>query len=66
MINDQIVNAETGEIQIVTVSENELEKREAEALANAIKHTEAETAKAALFAKLGLTAEEAALLLGAN
>lgn len=67
MINDQIINAETGEVEIVTLSADEIAKREAEGLAIATlrEQTEATQAaeKAALLAKLGITEDEAKLLL---
>jgi hypothetical protein len=63
MINDQIINAETGEIEIVVVSPNEIKKREAEGLAKEALLAEAATQKAALLAKLGITDDEAKLLL---
>jgi hypothetical protein len=65
-----IVNCETGEVTEVELTAEELAQRTADAAAYAAleaeKEAEAEakaTAKAALLTKLGITAEEASLLL---
>jgi hypothetical protein len=69
MYNHKIVNAETGEETIVELSQEEIAVIEAniakvntELAADAAKAE----AKAALLTRLGITAEEAALLLGGN
>ena len=66
-----IVNCETGEVTEVELTAEEVAQRAADAAAYAAleaeKEAEAEakaTAKAALLTKLGITADEAALLLG--
>ena len=66
-----IVNCETGEVTEIELTAEEVAQRTADAAAYAAleaeKEAEAEakaTAKAALLTKLGITAEEAALLLG--
>jgi hypothetical protein len=66
-----IVNCETGEVTEVELTAEEIAQRTADAAAYAAleaeKEAEAEakaTAKAALLTKLGITADEAALLLG--
>ena len=66
-----IVNCETGEVTEVELTAEEVAQRTADAAAHAAleaeKEAEAEAkaiAKAALLTKLGITAEEAALLLG--
>jgi hypothetical protein len=66
-----IVNCETGEVSEVELTAEEVAQRTADAAAYAAleaeKEAEAEakaTAKAALLTKLGITADEAALLLG--
>ena len=66
-----IVNCETGEVSEVELTAEEVAQRAADAAAYAAleaeKEAEAEakaTAKAALLKKLGITADEAALLLG--
>ena len=66
-----IVNCETGEVTEMELTAEEVAQRTADAAAYAAleaeKEAEAEakaTAKAALLTKLGITAEEAALLLG--
>jgi len=66
-----IVNCETGEVTEVELTAEEIAQRAADAAAYAAleaeKEAEAEakaTAKAALLTKLGITADEAALLLG--
>ena len=66
-----IVNCETGEVSEVELTAEEVAQRTADAAAYAVleaeKEAEAEakaTAKAALLTKLGITAEEASLLLG--
>ena len=61
-----IHNAETGEIETREMNAAELEQYEKDATAAQIKATEDATKaaeKAAVLAKLGLTADEAALLL---
>jgi hypothetical protein len=65
-----IVNCETGEVTEVELTAEEVAQRTADAAAYAAleaeKEAEAEakaTAKAALLTKLGITAEEASLLL---
>jgi hypothetical protein len=66
-----IVNCETGEVTEVELTAEEVAQRTVDAAAYAAleaeKEAEAEakaTAKAALLTKLGITAEEASLLLG--
>ena len=66
-----IVNCETGEVTEVELTAEEVAQRTADAAAYAALEAEKEaeveakaTAKAALLTKLGITAEEAALLLG--
>jgi hypothetical protein len=66
-----IVNCETGEVTEVELTAEEVAQRTADAAAYAAleaeKEAEAEAkaiAKAALLKKLGITADEAALLLG--
>ena len=66
-----IVNCETGEVTEVELTAEEVAQRTADAAAYAALEAEKEaeaqakaTAKAVLLAKLGITAEEAALLLG--
>jgi hypothetical protein len=64
--NVQIVNIETGEIVKRTMNAEELAQREADVAANVAAQAEVEaaaTAKAALLARLGITADEATLLL---
>ena len=59
-------NVSTGEISEIELTEAELAKIEQDKQAFAIKQVEAQakaTAKAALLSKLGITADEAALLL---
>jgi hypothetical protein len=65
-----IVNCETGEVSEVELTAAEVKQREADAVAYAKAKADEEqaaadkaTAKAALLAKLGITADEAALLL---
>ena len=61
-----IHNVATGEILEREMTESEFAQRvkdEAEALANQQKQTEKAEAKAALLAKLGITADEAKMLL---
>lgn len=65
------VNCTTGEVLEIELTDEEVAQREAEAAAYAAAEAEREaeaqikaTAKAALLAKLGITADEAALLLG--
>jgi N-acetylmuramic acid 6-phosphate (MurNAc-6-P) etherase len=65
----KIVNCETGEEIVRDATVEEITQIEAEQAAQAIAKAEAqvkETAKAALLNKLGITAEEAQLLLGGN
>lgn len=64
-------NIETGEISEVELTAAEVKQRESDAIAYAKSKTDVQqaaadkaAAKAALFAKLGITADEAALLLG--
>jgi uncharacterized protein (AIM24 family) len=67
----KIHNAETGEIIEVELTADEIAQREADAIAYAKAKAEEEKsaakkadAKAALLERLGITADEAALLLG--
>jgi hypothetical protein len=68
MINVIEINAVTGETTVTELTKKQIDDREAAAAAlEAEKAAEAEakaTAKAALLDRLGITAEEAALLLG--
>jgi type IV secretory pathway VirB9-like protein len=64
-----IVNCETGEVTELELTAEEVAQREADAIAYAANKAAEEqaaadkaTAKAALLAKLGITADEAALL----
>ncbi len=69
MYNHKIVNTETGEETIVELSQDEIAVIEANIEKANVELAEAETkaaAKAALLERLGITAEEAALLLGGN
>ena len=66
-----VVNCETGEVQEIELTAEEIATRTAEVAAYAAAEAEheaevkaAETAKAALLTKLGITADEAKLLLG--
>lgn len=66
-----VVNCETGEVQEIELTAEEIATRTAEAAAYAAAEAEREaeaqakeTEKAALLAKLGITADEAKLLLG--
>jgi hypothetical protein len=66
-----IVNCETGEVSEVELTAEEVAQRAADAIAATRAKAEADAdaaakaiAKAALLAKLGISAEEAALLLG--
>ena len=66
-----IVNCETGEVSEVELTAEEVAQRAADATQAAKAKAEADadaatkaTAKTALLAKLGISAEEAALLLG--
>jgi predicted Fe-Mo cluster-binding NifX family protein len=66
-----IVNCETGEVSEVELTANEIAQREADAAAYATTKANEDaaaadraTAKAALLTKLGISADEAALLLG--
>jgi hypothetical protein len=66
-----VVNCETGEVTEIELTPEEIAQREADAIAYAkAKADEAKAAaekaeaKAALLDKLGITADEAALLLG--
>jgi hypothetical protein len=61
-----IINCETGEVIERELNANEIAQRKIDAdneKANQLAMTQAADAKAALLAKLGITAEEAALLL---
>jgi len=63
----KIVNVETGEEIIREMNDAEFAQYEADQAAEAARQTEAaakETARQALLEKLGITAEEAKLLLG--
>ena len=65
----RIHNIETNEVIDREMNDQEFAQYEAEQKANAAIQAEAEaraTAKAALLTKLGITAEEAQLLLGGN
>ena len=65
----KIHNVETGEIIERDMTAAEFAKYESDQTANEARKAEAEakaTAKAALLNKLGITAEEAQLLLGGN
>ena len=65
----KIVNAETGEEIVRDANAEELAQIEIDAANAATRKAEAEakaTARAALLDKLGITAEEAQLLLGGN
>jgi len=65
----KIVNCETGEEIVRDANAEELAQMELDAANAKAKQAEAEakaTAKAALLTKLGITAEEAQLLLGGN
>ena len=67
MYYHKIVNTETGEETIVELSKAEIKVIEANIAKTNAEIAEAKAkaqAKAALFERLGLTAEEAALLLG--
>ena len=66
-----IVNCETGEVSEVELTAEEIKQREADAIAYAKAKADEEQAaaekaeaKAALLAKLGITEDEARLLLG--
>ena len=64
-----IVNCETGEVVQRELNAEELAQIELDATNAAARQAEAEakaTAKAALLTRLGLTAEEAQLLIGGN
>ena len=66
MLTKLITNAETGESEMVELTSDELAQRikdEAEYAARNAATAEAAAAKAALLTKLGINAEEAALLL---
>lgn len=72
-MNERIVNIETGEVIEQPVSKNRLEeieiereKAQAETEAAAAARAEAEAKRQALLAKLGITEDEAQLLLGGN
>lgn len=65
------VNCTTGEVLEIELTDEEVAQREADAAAHAALEAEKEAeaqakadAKTALLAKLGITSEEAALLLG--
>jgi hypothetical protein len=65
----KIVNCETGEEILRDATADEMAQMELDATNAAIKQAEADakaTAKAALLTRLGITAEEAQLLLGGN
>jgi hypothetical protein len=65
----KIVNCETGEEIVRDATAQEIAQMELDAANAAAKKAEAEakaTAKAALLTRLGITAEEAQLLLGGN
>jgi hypothetical protein len=65
----RIHNVETNEVIDREMNDQEFAEYEAEQTANVIAKAEAEakaTAKAALLTRLGITAEEAKLLLGGN
>jgi hypothetical protein len=65
----RIHNVETNEVIDREMNDQEFAEYEAEQTANAIVKAEAEAkaiAKAALLTRLGITAEEAQLLLGGN
>lgn len=60
-------NLETGEVKEIKLTAKEVAEKQASDLAESLKMEEAQdkaTAKAALLDRLGITAEEAALLLG--
>jgi hypothetical protein len=70
MTNKIVVDCSTGEVQEIALTEDELAEREAMAIAYAEQKAEEDadkaakaTAKAALLTKLGITEEEASLLL---
>jgi hypothetical protein len=70
MTNKIVVDCSTGEVQEISLTEAELAEREAMAIAYAEQKAEEDadkaakaTAKAALLTKLGITKEEASLLL---
>lgn len=70
MTNKIVVDCSTGEVQEIALTEAELAEREAMAIAYAEQKAEEDadkaakaTAKAALLTKLGITKEEASLLL---
>jgi hypothetical protein len=65
-----VVNCETGEVNEIELTDEEVAQREADAAAYAAQKAQEEAdaeikaeAKAALLARLGITAEEAVLLL---
>jgi DNA-binding protein YbaB len=65
----KIVNVETGEEIVRDANAEEIAQMQLDATNAAAKETEAEAkaqAKAALLTRLGITAEEAQLLLGGN
>jgi len=67
MLTKLITNAETGESEMVELTADEMAQRikdEAEYAAKDVATAKAATDKAALLAKLGITADEAKLLLG--
>lgn len=69
MYKEKIVNAQTGEETWRDYTSEEIaqvERAQAEAAERAAKAAEAATARQALLAKLGITEEEARLLLGGN
>jgi hypothetical protein len=70
MTNKIVVDCSTGEVQEIALTEAEIAEREAMAIAYAEQKAEEDadkatkaTAKAALLTKLGITEEEASLLL---
>ena len=70
-LTEKEFNVETGEEILTEREETAAEKKEREAFAKEIAKAKAEaeakaTAKAALLNKLGITAEEARILLGGN
>jgi hypothetical protein len=70
-ITEKIVDVVTGEENIVERDATpqeiaEAQQAQARAKARALAQAEAEAARAALLAKLGITEEEAKLLLGGN
>lgn len=69
VLKEKIIDANTGEITWRNYTDAEIaevEKAQAEAAEKVAKAAEAAAAKAALLAKLGITEDEARLLLGGN